>query len=214
MADTEQSPLEFKLRLQQYIELLRSNTPAKTEEAIVYAKKHIVPYRSQYPREVQQACGLLAIPPSLAGSGGCAYGSVYEPRWAELATLFTETHNKLLSLPSVPLLHVALSSGLSALKTPACHAHAAAGTQPAAQAKGVCPICSTELNDLAKAVPYAHHTKSYVEHDLVLLPSGRAVGRQRLLDEAAKAGLDEGFVKDQANGAVVPVGDCRRVYIT
>ena len=214
ITNSRQSPLEFKLRLQQYIELLRSNTRPKTEEAIAYAKKHIVPYRSQYPKEVQQACGLLAIPPTFAGRSGSAYGSIYEPCWAELATLFTETHNRLLSLPSVPLLHVALSSGLSALKTPACHAHAIAGTQPSVQAKGVCPICSTELNDLAKAVPYAHHTKSYVEHDLVLLPSGRAVGRQRLLDEAAKSGLDEGFVKDQANGAVVSIGDCRRVYIT
>uniref|UniRef100_A0A8H7K342 CTLH domain-containing protein n=1 Tax=Bionectria ochroleuca TaxID=29856 RepID=A0A8H7K342_BIOOC len=113
--------LEFMLRLQQYIELIRAGTQPKLVEAITHAKKHLIPYRSQHPREVAQACGLLALPPNSRNSEDC-YADLYRPRWTELADLFTTTHNQLLSLPSVPLLHIALSSGLSALKTPACHA--------------------------------------------------------------------------------------------
>jgi macrophage erythroblast attacher len=209
-----ESKLEFMLRFQQYIELIRTGSEPKLLEAIAHAKKHLIPHHAQYPKEVRQVCGLLAIPPRTAASQ--SYADLYRPRWTELADLFTTTHNTLLSLPAVPLLHVALSSGLSALKTPACHSSASHqhDDTTSTPGKGVCPICSTELNDLAKNVPYAHHTKSHVEHDLLLLPSGRARGKQRLLDEARKAGLGPGWVKDPVSGDVVPFDELRRVFIT
>lgn len=59
-----QSNLEFMLRFQQYIELVRSQDQAKLLESIVHAKKHLLPFRESYPKEVQQACGLLAFPPN------------------------------------------------------------------------------------------------------------------------------------------------------
>lgn len=52
----------------------------------------------------------------------------------------------------------------------------------------VCPICSTELNELARPVPYAHHAKSVVDADLVVLPNGRVYGRQRLMAFQGKVG--------------------------
>lgn len=51
------------LRFQQYIELVRTQDQAKLVESINHAKKFLLPYRASYPREVQQACGLLAFPP-------------------------------------------------------------------------------------------------------------------------------------------------------
>lgn len=60
----------------------------------------------------------------------------------------------------------------------------------------MCPICSTELNELARNVPYAHHTKSFVENDPVVLPTGRIYGRARLMEMNAKLGTPKGFVKD------------------
>ncbi|KAL9048355.1 MAG: hypothetical protein Q9162_007760, partial [Coniocarpon cinnabarinum] len=117
------------------------------------------------------------------------YRSLYAARrWENLAKLFVETYHKLLGLPQSPPLHIALSAGLSALKTPSCHsshmspsAAGVAGTigspQPGTQQNGtvtatgtsngeaevkkpatkaaaigqsVCPICSTELNALAR----------------------------------------------------------------
>lgn len=226
-----ESKLEFMLRFQQYIELVRSQSPNKLAEAIAHAKKHLTPYRGTFPREVQQAGGLLAIPPNSPASA--AYEDLYKPsRWTDLANLFTTTHNQLLALPAVPLLHVALSSGLSALKTPACHAHSPAPsshTTPSSHAPapseaaaaaastlghGVCPICSTELNELARNVPYAHHTQSHVEHDLRLLPNGSVYGRDRLEMQAKKAGLPADQIKDLRTGETYPLDALKKVYIT
>lgn len=202
------------LRFQQYVELIRTRSQPKLIEAISHAKKYLIPYWSTYPKEVQQACGLLAFPPT--DTPMSAYAEFYKAsRWSELADLFTEAHNNLLALPTVPLLHVALSSGLSALKTPACHSTAAQqGEAVSTLGHGVCPICSTELNELARNVPYAHHTKSHVEHDLMLLPSGRVYGSQRLQDQAKKAGLPPNLVKDVQTGEVYPADDLKKVYIT
>lgn len=202
------------LRFQQYIELIRTKSQPKLLEAIVHAKKHLVPYAKTYPRQVHQACGLLAFPPDAPSS--IAYASLYHPsRWVELADLFTTAHNNLLALPVVPLLHVALSSGLSALKTPVCHSTASYyRLGKPTLGHGVCPICSTELNELARKVPYAHHTKSHVEHDLMLLPNARVYGSERLRHKARKAGLPSSMVKDLRSGELFQVEDLKKVFIT
>lgn len=209
-----ESNLEFMLRFQQYIELVRTQDQAKLLESIAHAKKYLLPYKDTYPTEVQQACGLLAFPPGTRG----AYGELYSPtRWTTLANLFMQTHNSLLALPSVPLLHIALSAGLSALKTPSCHSSHASSISPTSSSSittSVCPICSTELNDLARNVPYAHHTKSHVETDLVLLPNGCVYGRQRLEEYSKKAGLSEDMIKDLRNGDIFPMDEVKKVYIS
>jgi macrophage erythroblast attacher len=202
------------LRLQQYIELIRTQSEPKLLEAITHARKYLLPFWNTYRKDVSQACGLLAFLPN--GPLASSYSDFYRPsRWTELADLFTTAHNNLLALPSAPLLHVALSSGLSALKTPACHSSASHhGEGTSTLGHGVCPICSTELNDLARNVPYAHHTKSHVEHDLLLLPNGRVYGSQRLQDQAKKAGLPPTLVKDIQTGEVFPADGLKKVYIT
>ncbi|CAM1502991.1 Fc.00g077670.m01.CDS01 [Cosmosporella sp. VM-42] len=209
------SKLEFMLRFQQYIELVRTQSSTKFTEAIVHAKKYLIPHRTSFPHEVQQACGLLAFPPNSPAS---VYADLYKSsRWEYLANLFTTTHNTLLALPSVPLLHIALSSGLSALKTPACHSklsHQNDGSSATTLGHGVCPICSTELHELARNVPYAHHTKSHVEHDLRLLPNGNVYGKERLELQAKKAGLPPDVIKDLRTGEDFPVDMLKKVYIT
>jgi macrophage erythroblast attacher len=140
-----------------------------------------------------------------------------QTRWTMLANLFMQTHNNLLALPSVPLLHIALSAGLSALKTPSCHSSHISSISPTSSSSvttSVCPICSTELNDLARNVPYAHHTKSHVESDLVLLPNGCVYGRHRLEEYSRKAGLSPDKIKDLRDGKVFPVEDVTKVYIS
>lgn len=118
-------------------------------------------------------------------------------RWAYLAQLFIKTHHEIFSLPPRPLLHIALSAGLSALKTPSCHsAYASSSSNSSSSTTSVCPICSTELNELARNVPYAHHSKSYVENDPVILPNGRIYGRERLISMNEKIGTPEGKVRD------------------
>ncbi|KAK4232099.1 CTLH/CRA C-terminal to lish motif domain-containing protein [Podospora fimiseda] len=211
-----QSNLDFMLRTQQYIEMMRTTSTSKMLEAVEHAKKYITPFNDTYPLEVQNIAGLLAFTPDTTIE---PYVSLYSPaRWQMLADIFTEAHLKLLSLPNIPLLHVALSSGLSALKTPACHSHQQNQTDnhnTSSLTTSVCPICSTELNALARNVPYAHHSKSHLlEHDLVLLPNGRVYGRSRLDEYAAKSGLPAGQVKDLVTGELFSAEKLRKVFIT
>ena len=121
---------------------------------------------------------------------------MYSPeRYVHLARQFVKTHHELFALPPQPLLHIALSAGLSALKTPSCHSvHALQAN--ANTGAPVCPICSTELNELARNVPYAHHTKSFIEDDPVVLPNCRVFGRERLKRLNEKLGTAPGMIKD------------------
>ncbi|KAI0377814.1 protein FYV10 [Hypomontagnella monticulosa] len=216
------SNLEFMLRFQQYIELVRDKKSVNPNEFLTFARKYLAPSWGTYNAEILRACGMIALGPEHVGEIE-AYAELYSPaRWEVLADLFTKTHNELLALPPIPLLHIALSSGLSALKTPACHSssHAASTAGPPSHstslslAASVCPICSTELNELARGVPYAFHSKSHVEPDLLMLPNGRAYGRARLEEYARKAGLLDGQVKDLRTGEIYGMDRLKKVYIT
>ncbi|KAK5170439.1 GID complex subunit containing RING finger motif [Saxophila tyrrhenica] len=188
------SNLESELRLQQFIELARSGEMKQRLEAMVYARKHLA--GGQDPKFALQAAGLLAQSPDTHVE---PYRTMFSPtRYTEIAQTFLRTHHELFALPSQPLLYIALSAGLSALKTPACHSEYA--LQPSTLTGApVCPICSTELNELARNVPYAHHTKSFMEEDPVVLPNGRVFGRERLRVLNEKIGTEKGWVRDPTN---------------
>ncbi|KAH3940558.1 protein degradation-related protein FYV10-like protein [Parastagonospora nodorum] len=232
------SMLEFELRLQQYIELVRQGHEAglsdmdgieghgmngvslgtgggetKLVEARVHAKKYLS--TSGDFELLRKAAGLLAYKP---WDDVEPYVSLYSPsRWAHLANLFLSTHHNLYSLPPRPLLHIALSAGLSALKTPACHsAYTSSSANASSATTSVCPICSTELNELARNVPYAHHTKSIVKNDPVVLPNGRIYGRDQLTAFNKKVGTESGWVRDPVDGIKGEAwseSEVRKVYI-
>jgi len=126
-------------------------------------------------------------------------------RWTHLANVFITAHHALLALPSKPAIHVALSAGLSALKTPACHSSIASSSSNANPSIGtsLCPICSTELNDLARDVPYAHHTTSNIDENPVMLPNGRIYGRDRLMRFNDKMSPGLGLVRDPTDPTTV-----------
>ncbi|KAI9768431.1 MAG: GID complex subunit containing RING finger motif [Geoglossum simile] len=207
------SNLEFELRLQQFIELVRTRQPQKLSEATQHAKKFLAPHKDTQLAEILKAGGLLAHLPNTQTE---PYRTLYShARWDHLARTFIQTHHNLLSLPSRPLLHIALSAGLSALKTPSCHSsYASSSSNANSSTTSVCPICSTELNELARNVPYAHHTKSYVESDPVLLPNGRIYGRERLLQMSTKLGMPDGKVKDPTTSEVFDASDMKKVFIS
>ncbi|KAI9797507.1 MAG: GID complex subunit containing RING finger motif [Piccolia ochrophora] len=207
------SNLEFELRLQQYIELVRTGQRERLLEATQHAKSYLAPHKDTQFLEIHKAAGLLAFAPDTRAE---PYRTMYShARWEHLSRLFVTTHHNLFSLPTRPLLHIALSAGLSALKTPSCHSSLmSSSSNPNSSTTTVCPICSTELNDLARNVPYAHHTKSYVESDPIVLPNGRIYGRERLLQLSAKVGVPEGQVKDPTTGDVFAEDEVRKVYIS
>ena len=81
-----------------------------------------------------------------------------------------------------------------------------------------------ELNDLARNVPYAHHTTSSVEPDPVVLPNNRIYGKGRLEDLQRKlamagGGVDsieigkEGDVVDPTTGEKFSWPEVKKVYI-
>ncbi|KAF2273771.1 uncharacterized protein EI97DRAFT_382770 [Westerdykella ornata] len=194
--------LELQLRYQQYIEMVMGQK--KLLEAMAHAKK----YLGGMPEHIYgQAAGLLTFKP---WQNLEPYASAYSPaRWDHLAHLFLTTHNTLFSLPPRPLLHIALSAGLSALKTPACHSsqphqslsHPSSSASPIDRTTvSLCPICSTELNALAENVPQALHTKSIVEDDPRVLPNGRVYGRERLERFNKEVGTEKGWVRDPGGG--------------
>jgi macrophage erythroblast attacher len=80
----------------------------------------------------------------------------------------------------------------------------------------VCPICSAELKELARNVPYALHTKSIVEDAPVVLPNGRIYGSERLRVFNEKVGTEEGWVRDPVGGLTGEKwkdSEVRKVYI-
>ena len=205
------SNLELELRLQQFIELARSGDMKQLMEAIVHARKHLA--AGQDTQFGLRAAGLLAYRPDTLVE---PYRTMYSPeRYTFLAAHFLKTHHELFSLPAQPLLHIALSAGLSALKTPACHSIHALQPDTLTGAP-VCPICSIELNELARNVPYAHHTKSYMEEDPVVLPNGRVFGRERLRMLNEKLGTKKGRVRDptDASGIEWSEAEIRKVFIS
>jgi len=205
----EQSNLEYELRLQQYIEMLR--TGDKQRDAALHARKFLASHPD--PAFVQRAAGLLAYGPNSTPPD--PYRDLYSPkRWASLADLFLQTHHTLFSLPSQPLIHTAVSAGLSALKTPSCHSAFTSSSSNAHTAStSVCPICSTELHELARHVPYAHHSKSHVDGDPVVLPNNRVYGRERLMRFQEKMGTRKGLVRDLVEDVEYEEDLIRKVFI-
>lgn len=126
-------------------------------DAIAYSRKHLLPLLAFQPltkyeagmnnekeereereqqdsirNQVGRAMGLLACGPS-----GWAYEDLYQlSRWQTLRNNFRACALQIHSLPPQPILHVALSAGLSSLKLPACYADDADATPAPAHLGG------------------------------------------------------------------------------
>ncbi|KAJ8102194.1 CTLH/CRA C-terminal to lish motif domain-containing protein [Lipomyces tetrasporus] len=200
--------LEFDVRLQQYIEYVRHG---RSLEAIAYSQKYLVPNADTNLDAILRSSALLVFPAS--DDDDNPYKDLYsQERWNQLADSFVATHHTLHGLSMPSLLQISLSAGLSALKTPSCKT----GTHPISFVSNynssLCPICSPELNELSKPLPYAHHVRSSVEPDPVMLPNGRIYGRHTLLQFSEKAGLPEGKVRDPTTGDEWDESAIRRVF--
>ncbi|KAJ0405390.1 hypothetical protein P43SY_000269 [Pythium insidiosum] len=136
-----QSRLEFQLRLQEFIELVRSD---KKLEAIQYAQAHLTPLTMQHEDEetrksmmdsIQEAMATLAFK-SPDQCGVESYSRLFSgERWLMLKDLFRTTFFEVYGIHNPPSLCVALYAGLSTLNTRTCRrtreARAAALKRPA-----------------------------------------------------------------------------------
>ncbi|CAG8440833.1 2163_t:CDS:2 [Ambispora leptoticha] len=204
------STLEFNLRLQEYIELVRSR---RTSEAIVYSRKYLTPWSETHMKEIQQALGLLAFP---SNTNCQPYKKLYDTsRWEQLIRQFRSDNFALNSLTSQPLLSVTLQAGLSALKTPMCY-------QP--ENRNInCPVCSADtLGNLAENLPLSHHVNSTIvcrlsgeimdeDNAPMALPNGYVYSHKALSDMAAK---NNGKVQCPRTGDVFDVSQLKKVFIS
>ena len=120
------SSFEFRLRLQEFVELVRSD---RRLEAIQYAQVSLTPLamHCEDPTEkqaaiadVQEAMATLAYKsPESCGVG--TYSRLFaSERWDALIAEFRKTHRKVYGLHDSPSLCIALHAGLSSLNTRAC----------------------------------------------------------------------------------------------
>ncbi|KAF9010185.1 CTLH/CRA C-terminal to lish motif domain-containing protein [Cyathus striatus] len=212
------STLEFELRLQEYIELIRAQ---KSQEAIAYSKKYLVPWQETHMPQIRQALALLAFPPDTT----CGpYKRLYDPlRWTVLVKSFRHAIYNLNTLPTEPLLHLALYAGLASLKLPACYDHSTKNVD--------CPICDGEsgltnqplgLGKLAGEVPFSHHANSTIVCRLsgkimdednmpMAFPNGQVYSREVLEEMATK---NSGMVTCPRIEETCPFSSLRKVFIS
>ena len=113
---------------------------------------------------------------------------MYDPsRWNNLIQSFRLAIYNLNSIPTQPLLHLALYGGLVALKLPACYDQSTKNVD--------CPVCEGEgdqslgLGKLAEEVPFSHHSNSTIvcritgkimdeDNPPMAFPNGRVYSRE------------------------------------
>lgn len=179
------SSLEFNLRQQEFIELVRKDHRI---DAVKHARKYFTNLEDDQLKDVQHVMGLLAFPVVTDIS---PYKELLEEsRWDTLVQQFRQENFKLYQLSNFSVFSVALQAGLSALKTPHCY-------KPEGERNSDCPICSPSLNVLAQSLPYAHCSQSrlvcYIsgqplnEHNHpLMLPNGYVYGEASTKQMAAE----------------------------
>ncbi|KAG7673646.1 putative Protein MAEA-like protein [Nannochloris sp. 'desiccata'] len=201
------SRLEFELRVQEFVELVRSGNMTG---AITHARLHLAPWAGQYPEELQRAAALLAFKADT--SCGPYAALLVQHRWLDLIELFKAELFRLHSLPPTSLLEIHLQAGLSALKTPKSMSDGC-GTRD--------PLHLPTYRQLAENLPFAKHVHSKLicaltgevmsEHNPPMaLPNGYVYSEAGL---KAMAAVNEGIVTCPTTGASYQVPDLRRVYI-
>lgn len=204
------SALDFQLRLQEYIELVRKE---KLTEAIAYSKKNLVPWADTHMKEIQQSMGLLAFKPNTKCK---IYMKLFDPsRWTSLIQQFRADNYSLNSLPSQSLLTITLQAGLSALKTPQCY--------QTANRNFNCPVCAADtLGVLAEKLPLSHHVNSTIvcrisgeimneDNPPMVLPNGMVYSYKALTEMASTS---ENIITCPRTGATCDVLQLKKVFIS
>ncbi|KFO72543.1 Macrophage erythroblast attacher, partial [Cuculus canorus] len=176
-----QSCLEFSLRIQEFIELIRQN---KRLDAVRHARKHFSQAEGSQLDEVRQVMGMLAFPSDTHIS---PYKDLLDPaRWRMLIQQFRYDNYRLHQLGNNSVFTITLQAGLSAIKTPQCYKEDGSSKNPD------CPVCSKSLNKLAQPLPMAHCANSRLvckisgdvmneNNPPMMLPNGYVYGYNSLL---------------------------------
>ncbi|XP_013383305.1 macrophage erythroblast attacher [Lingula anatina] len=204
------STLEFNLRTQEFIELIRNN---RRVDAVKHARKYFNNLEESQMMDVQRVMGLLAFPVDTSIS---PYQELLDPnRWNHLVQQFRNENFKLHQLNNTSVFVVSLQAGLSALKTPHCYKDECGERNPN------CPVCSPHLNDLAKTLPFAHCAQSKLicqisgrplnEHNPpLMLPNGYVYGYNSLVEMANN---NDGRVVCPRTKEIYKLDECEKVFV-
>ncbi|KAI5286532.1 GID complex subunit containing RING finger motif [Ascosphaera aggregata] len=186
--------LVFQLRLQQYIEMIKEQD---FNAARSHAAKFLDPVNAEKGEVVRQAAAMLVFGPNTQNE---PYKVGFRASPFYLRRLFVSTYQSLL-LITTDSLQIALTAGLTVLKTQDCHDYIKSGRDgpppgTLSWVTSLCPICSTELSGLARGLPTCCPMTSVVDPDPVALPNGRVYGQDRLEEYARKYEPDPNQIRD------------------
>lgn len=200
--------LVFEIKLQCYIELARKGD---YKNAIVYFQKQLAKFSAVRLPEIKKASALLVYASNSDSDN--PYQNLFSlDRWKLLSQLFIEAYHKVHQLPMHSQLDELLATGISALNTHSCrHTKSAPIPQDLSRAY-MCPVCSDELCELGGQLPYAHHVKSHLPPDAVVLPNDRIYGRKQLEEFSRKSGKPEGVVLDPVTREIYNASSLKVVY--
>ncbi|KAL6897780.1 hypothetical protein ACP4OV_006739 [Aristida adscensionis] len=202
------SKLEFLLRLQEFVELVKAKN---CTQAITYARKYLAPWGNTHMKELQRVTATLVF----RSSTNCApYKVLFEQnQWDSLVDQFKQEFYKLYGMTLEPLLSIYLQAGLTALKTPFC----VDGNCPKED-----PLSLEGFRKLAEPLPFSkqHHSKlvCYITKELMdtenpprVLPNGY-VYSEKALEEMAKK--NDGNVTCPRTGDVCKFEECVKAFIS
>ena len=206
----QKSSLEFNIRLQEYIELVREG---RKMEAVKHAKKYLANAEPDLMFDVQRALALLAFPPDTTISPYC---DLYRPdRWQILIEQFRKENYRLYHLSPQSVFSVALQAGLSCLKTQKC------SSRPLSDRNSECPVCQSLLHELASHLPYAHCSQSrlicYISgktlnenNPPMMLPNGFVYGEHALNKMARE---NDGQIVCPRTKEIYSIDDALKVFV-
>ncbi|KAA8493888.1 Macrophage erythroblast attacher [Porphyridium purpureum] len=220
------STFEFRLRLQEFVELRRAG---KIAEATQYARKHLsvgmTMSQDGMTTQFQTVMALLAFEPDTRCE---PYASLYaKERWKDLIAIFKNDSYMLHGLTHESLLSILIKAGVSSLKTRFCFAHDADGDTFEYNVN--CPTCNEPFQSLARDLPFSHHVHSVLvckitgklmnEHNApIVLPNGNVYSESALESMAKESGMvfdprtREHFVYPPSNPND-PAAEFKRVFI-
>lgn len=205
-----QSKLEFRLRLQEFVEHARAG---RKEDAIVYMKKYLSGGSCDQERmcDIQRFMALLAFDPTTSCQ---PYKDMYsERKWLELELAFKQDNYRLHGLTRESTIEIMLKAGLASLKTRKC------GTE--ADRKPNCPTCVEPYLSLAQSLPRGRHENSILVCSIsgqimdennppMALPNGNVYSMKALTEMAEENG---GAIVDPRNQDKARMDELRKCFI-
>jgi len=201
------SNLEFKLRVQEFIELVRRSAKL---EAIMYARQYLSPWAASEMQDLQRAMTTLAFQPN---TDCFPYMVLFDVvQWDHLTELFLQELYRLNSLTPTSVLQIHLQAGLSALKTPSSFSN---------NHNKEDPLSMPEFKELASGLPMAKHGRSKLmcsvtkemmnEHNPpMVMPNGYVYSQQAVMKISAE---NDGKMVCPITGVTCSLGDLKRAYL-